>query len=105
ALQAIESFYASAPEVRRQEFRTFVQRLFARYPGMQALSWDRRVPEGERSAYEAAMRQEGSPAFQITEQNAQGHLVVLCRNNPSLYTVNVRTLYVHLNGLAIVLLK
>jgi PAS domain S-box-containing protein len=75
ALHVIESFYASAPEVRRHEFRTFVQRLFARYPGMQALSWDRRVPEVERSAYEAAMRQEGYPAFQITEQNAQGHLV------------------------------
>ena len=75
ALHAIESFYASAPEVRRHEFRTFVQRLFARYPGMQALSWDRRVSDGERSAYEAAMRQESSPGFQITEQNAQGQLV------------------------------
>jgi hypothetical protein len=32
-------------------------------------------------------------------------LVVLGRNNPSPYTVNGRPLYVHLNGLAIVLLK
>jgi hypothetical protein len=32
-------------------------------------------------------------------------LVVLGRNNPSLYTVKGRPLYVHLNGLAIVLLK
>ena len=32
-------------------------------------------------------------------------LVVLGRNNPPLYTVNGRPLYVHLNGLAIVLLK
>jgi hypothetical protein len=31
--------------------------------------------------------------------------VVLGRNNPSLYTVNGRPLYVHLNGLAIVLFK
>jgi PAS domain S-box-containing protein len=75
ALQTIESFYASASEVRRPAFRTFVQRLFARYPGMQALSWDRRVTDMERSAYEAAMRHEGSPAFEITEQNPQGHLV------------------------------
>jgi PAS domain S-box-containing protein len=75
ALHAVESFYASAPEVGRHEFRTFVQRLFARYPGMQALSWDRRVSDGERSVYEAAMRQESSPGFQITEQNTQGHLV------------------------------
>jgi hypothetical protein len=34
-----------------------------------------------------------------------GTLVVLGRNNPSPYTVNGRPLYVHLNGLAIVLLK
>jgi hypothetical protein len=33
------------------------------------------------------------------------YLVVLGRNNPSLYTVKGRPLYVHLNGLAIVLLK
>jgi hypothetical protein len=33
------------------------------------------------------------------------YLVVLGRNNPSPYTVNGRPLYVHLNGLAIVLLK
>ena len=32
-------------------------------------------------------------------------LVVLGRNNPSFYTVKGRPLYVHLNGLAIVLLK
>src|SRR5712691_9139225 len=36
---------------------------------------------------------------------SRGCLVVLGRNNPSPYTVNGRPLYVHLNGLAIVLLK
>ena len=35
----------------------------------------------------------------------RGSLVVLGRNNPSLYAVNGRPVYVHLNGLAIVLLK
>jgi hypothetical protein len=34
-----------------------------------------------------------------------GGLVVFGRNNPSPYTVNGRPLYVHLNGLAVVLLK
>jgi hypothetical protein len=38
-------------------------------------------------------------------QLAVGWLVVLGRNNPAPYTVNGRPLYVHLNGLAIVLLK
>ena len=44
-----------------------------------------------------------SVADEQTEQKKA--LVVLGRNNPSLYTVNGRPLYVHLNGLAIVLLK
>ena len=41
----------------------------------------------------------------VAWQARLGVLVVLGRNNPSLYTVNGRPLYVHLNGLAIVLLK
>jgi hypothetical protein len=38
-------------------------------------------------------------------KSERDELVVLGRNNPSLYTVKGRPLYVHLNGLAIVLLK
>jgi integral membrane sensor domain MASE1 len=74
-LHAIESYYASTDEISRPKFRTFVQRLFARHPGIQALSWDYLVPDTERAAYEEAVRQEGYPAFEITEQNAQGQLV------------------------------
>jgi hypothetical protein len=44
-------------------------------------------------------------AEQRRERILPVRLVVLGRNNPSLYTVNGRPLYVHLNGLAIVLLK
>jgi hypothetical protein len=42
---------------------------------------------------------------EAAQRTLQAFLVVLGRNNPSLYTVNGRPLYVHLNGLAIVLLK
>ena len=42
---------------------------------------------------------------EVYHQRVHRELVVLGRNNPSLYTVNGRPLYVHLNGLAIVLLK
>jgi AcrR family transcriptional regulator len=42
----------------------------------------------------------------VTQWTSQQiRLVVFGRNNPSPYTVNGRPLYVHLNGLAIVLLK
>jgi signal transduction histidine kinase/CHASE1-domain containing sensor protein len=74
-LHAVVSFYTSAPEVSRQAFHTFVQRSLARYPGLQALSLDLRVPDARREAYEQTVRQEGFPDFQITEQTAQGKLV------------------------------
>src|SRR5438093_10337915 len=74
-LHALESFYASAPAVSRQAFHTFVQHFFARYPGLQALSLDLRVPDARREAYEQAVRREGFADFQILEQTAQGELV------------------------------
>jgi hypothetical protein len=45
------------------------------------------------------------PYLSMPKRGPQGKLVVFGRNNPSPYTVNGRPLYVHLNGLAIVLLK
>jgi CHASE1-domain containing sensor protein len=74
-LHAIKSFHASSGQLSRQGFRTFVQRELARHPGLQALSWDVRVPDERRQAYEQAVRREGFPNFQITEQTAQGELV------------------------------
>ena len=49
------------------------------------------------------IRQQGT--WPLPDATIARALVVLGRNNPSLYTVNGRPLYVHLNGLAIVLLK
>lgn len=76
-LHAVERLYASAPEVSRQQFRTFVQWAFARHPGLQALSWDVRVPDADRAAYEEAARREGYGGFQITdpEPRQQQHKV------------------------------
>jgi signal transduction histidine kinase/CHASE1-domain containing sensor protein len=76
---ASASFYTSAPEVSRQAFHTFVQRSLARHPGLQALLLDLRVPDAPREAYEQAVRREGFPDFQITEQSAQGELVRAAR--------------------------
>jgi hypothetical protein len=78
-LSALESFYASAPAVSRQAFHTFVRRSVARHPGLQALSWDRRVTDGQREAYEEAIQQEGYPDFQITELDVHGQLVQAAR--------------------------
>jgi PAS domain S-box-containing protein len=78
-LSAVGSFFASVPAVGRRAFHLFVQRSLSRHPGLQALSWDRRVPDTLREAYEEAMRREGFPFFQITEHDADGQLVAAAR--------------------------
>jgi CHASE1-domain containing sensor protein len=78
-LSAIERFYASVGGMSRRAFQTFVQHSFARHTGLQALSWDRRVLDVRRDAYEEAIREEGYSDFQITEQDAHGKLVRAAR--------------------------
>ncbi|HXH07942.1 MAG TPA: CHASE domain-containing protein [Vicinamibacterales bacterium] len=74
-LHSIGSLYASSVDVDRQEFKTFVSRLLSRHPGAQALSWNPRVLDSERAAYEQGARRDGFGDFQITERNAHGQLV------------------------------
>jgi len=74
-LHSIATFYASSVEVDRQEFREFVSRLLSRHPGIQALSWNPRVLDGERTAYEDAARRDGLSDFQIWERDPEGQLV------------------------------
>jgi len=74
-LYSIQSFFASSAEVDRAEFRTFVTRLLARHPSLQALSWNPRIRGPEREAYEQRARRDGPADFRITEPDAQGDLV------------------------------
>src|SRR5215510_4806799 len=76
-LHAFESFYAGAPEVSQQVFHTFAQRSFARYPGLQALSLELRVPDAQREAHEQTVRGERFVDFQLMEQIAPDELVRL----------------------------
>jgi CHASE1-domain containing sensor protein len=47
----------------------------SRHSGLQALSWNPRIPDAQRKAYEEALRREGYRDFQITERDAAGQLV------------------------------
>src|SRR5207302_9186715 len=69
ALHSIESFFGSSVNVGRQEFKSFVTRWFLRHRGIQALSWNPRVLDTERTAYEQASRRNGFTNVQLTEQN------------------------------------
>jgi len=66
-----------------------------RLTAQERLARDRRQAQHAAKVLEQALEELGLPT----------DLVVFGRNNPSPYTVNGRPLYVHLNGLAIVLLK
>jgi PAS domain S-box-containing protein len=78
-LYSIKGLFDSSKKVDRQEFQIFVQRLFDRHSGIQALEWIPRVTHPQRSLYEAAARREGFSEFQITERQSQGQMVPAAR--------------------------
>src|SRR5262245_11897708 len=63
------------------------------------------VVEKVASSSQEVMKRDTITSYALQCPTSIVELVVLGRNNPSLYTVNGQPLYVHLNGLAIVLLK
>jgi len=76
-LYSIEGLFRASQYVDRSEFAKFVERSLFRYPGIQALEWIPRVPEGQRSLYEANARRDGFADFQLKELNPQGQLIAV----------------------------
>ncbi len=75
-LYSLRAFHNASVNVERHKFLSFVEAQFVLYPGLQALSWDPRVPATERDAFEKAVRQEGFDlGFQITERDPENNLV------------------------------
>ncbi|MEO0456313.1 MAG: CHASE domain-containing protein [Cyanobacteria bacterium P01_A01_bin.114] len=66
---------ASEQTISRADFNRFVQRSLKTYPGIQALEWAPVVFEKDRDTFEAAIRAESYPTFQITERESRGGLV------------------------------
>ena len=86
-LHFLEGFHAASSHVSREDFGTFVKRPLSELAGLQALSWNPLVPDGERTAFEESIRQEGFPDFQIMERDADGQLV-RAANRPEYTVVN-----------------
>ena len=72
-LGGLQSFYASAKHVGRDEFRVFTSGPLRRHPDLLALGWNPRVTDAERSDYENDADQPSG--FRFTERNADGELV------------------------------
>lgn len=65
-LLVVNQLFRTVGSVSREQFHGFTAPLLARYPEIQALSYQRKLMHAERKAYEAAMRQR-NPEFAITE--------------------------------------
>lgn len=51
-LRSLESYHAASSVFDRASFRRFVERPLSRDPSLQALSWNPRVPDADRAAFE-----------------------------------------------------
>jgi len=71
-LWSLQGFFNASREVTRSEFRQFTARTLRSRPGVQALSWNPRIPHSQRAAYENRARQEGYPDYQITAITPEG---------------------------------
>ncbi|HNK30664.1 MAG TPA: CHASE domain-containing protein [Plasticicumulans sp.] len=80
-LYSLRDFYAASQDVEPEEFARFAQPALQRHPGLRALSWNRVLDDGQRDAWEQAMRAGGQPGFTLTERAADGQLQPAARRS------------------------
>ncbi len=78
-VESVKGLYAASNEVDREKFRVFAGPLLEGRPSLRALEWVPRVPESQRSEYEAAARKDGYADFRIIEHDAAGSPVPASR--------------------------
>jgi len=75
-LEGLGSFFESSEEVSADEFATYTASALARYPSLQALSWNPIIPLDEVADFEAYQRsQQGLDGYTITERDSEGNLI------------------------------
>ena len=74
-LLSLKALFDASDEVSRAEFHTFTSFLLSRYPSMQAVGWNPRVPASRRADFETRAKNNGLDQFQITEKTEQGEMV------------------------------
>ena len=73
-LHALDAFYTTLVEIKREQFNTFVSPLLAYHPDILALNWVPHVPHVQRADYEAAARKY-YPNFRFTVRHPQKQMV------------------------------
>lgn len=71
----IKDFLIHSQKVTRNEFSLYANSALARYPGVQALSWNPLVRDQMRSVYESEARADGFKDFTFTDRSNTGKLV------------------------------
>ncbi|HTD06892.1 CHASE domain-containing protein [Undibacterium sp.] len=75
AVSNIERFFASSRSVNRSDFSTFVQHTIESNKAITSLIWAPKVRRADKTAFEAAVLQEGYANFSISEKGANGKLM------------------------------
>lgn len=67
-LTASERFVMASDQVTFENFSAFTREFLDAYPGILGLSWNPKVMNADRAAFEQRLRDEGNPSFTITER-------------------------------------
>ncbi|MCU0544115.1 MAG: CHASE domain-containing protein [Oscillatoriaceae cyanobacterium Prado104] len=71
---ALSDYMKSLSAVDRNSFARFVGRPLAVHASLQLLAWAPRVPNSDRSNYQAAAKTQIDPSFEISERSPRGEL-------------------------------
>lgn len=71
-LEGVARFIESSDQVNADEFRFFVTESLARYPSLQAVSWNPIIPAADLPQFEEAQTEQGLAGYRVTERNRDG---------------------------------
>jgi CHASE1-domain containing sensor protein len=74
-LTRVDDFFLLMGQVSRDQFKVFTKSLLEAHGGLQAISWNVRIPAQGKDEFERRMRDAKAPGFRIMERSSDGKLV------------------------------
>ena len=71
-IELVRAYFDATPEAGRQGFGLLAHSALQSQPGFLALEWVPRVPASQRAGFEAKVRAEGHPGFNLMERTTDG---------------------------------